>query len=194
MPTRIYLMPLIGTGTLQDGRAPKYMSLFDGDDITMSDYGLEPVCLVAVSNISTAAHNSVVANADVTALPADLTQIIGGQLTAVQTALASINLPGDWVQSGFTYLQVLRVVLLIFKFAQRLNPVLRTTRLFGGGVNLSTQINQLSAPVRTALGSAATSLGFDTSSLAGATTLRAALKAMADQFPNDTLHLGAQQF
>lgn len=194
MSFRIYLMPIGGAGTRQDPRKPKYASSFDGTGYTMMDYGLEPVCLVEVENISAGAHNIVAANPDVTALPIDLSQTIGAQLTVVQNTLAGLNIPENWVQAGFSYLQVLRVVVLVFQFMQRLHGLLPNARLFDTGVTLATRINQLPANVRTALNAAATSFGFDTAGLTGTTTLRQALKAMADQFPSIEVNLGDQTF
>lgn len=182
MAVRIYLMPIIGGTGFTDPRRPKYMTTFPAFTWAMMDCGFEPVAIVGVQDIDVGTHATLVANLDVTALPANLSQQIGAQLTAVQTAVAALNIPEDWIQSTFTYLQVLRVVALMFLFMQRLYGTLPNVRLFGGTVTLATTISQLPANVRTALSTAATSLGFDTAGLTGATTLRAALKAMADQF------------
>lgn len=194
MAIRIYLMPIAGAGTSADPRAPKYSSLFGGANWTMMDYGPEPVCIVGVENIGGAAHSAVVANADVTAAPADLTQQIGGQLTAVQAALDSLNIPSNWITSGMTYARVLRILVFVFLFLQRLNGLLPGVRVFGGGVTLATRINQLPANIRTALSDTATSFGFDTSALTGVPTLRVALKGVADQFPDVEMLLGTGRF
>lgn len=191
MSIRIYLMPIALDE--KGHRGPKYKALFHAD-WTMMDYGFDPVCLVGVENIAVDDHTAVVANGDVTALPADLTQQIGAQLALVQNALAGLNIPENWVQSTHTYLQVLRVVALVFQFAQRLNGALPNVRLFDTGVTLATRINQLPANVRTALSDAATSLGFSTAGLTGSSTLRVALKNMADQFSSIEVMVGSQAF
>lgn len=184
MAIRVYLMPIVGTGMgSSDPRRPKYVNTFLSFTWDMVDYGLEPVCLVGITDVSPAIHTSLTSNPDVTALPADLTQNIGAQLTLVQNALSAMNIPEDWVKVGFSYVQVLRVVALVFLFMQRLHATLPGVRLFDTGVTLATRINQLPANVKTALATTATSLGFDTNGLTGPTTLRVALKAMADQFP-----------
>lgn len=189
MAIRVYLMPIVLDE--KSHRVPKYKALFQAD-WSMMDYGFEPVCLVGVENISAANHTAVVANGDVTALPADLTQQIGAQLTLVQNALAGLNIPENWVQSTHTYLQVLRVVALVFQFSQRLNSTLPNVRLFDTGITLATRVNQLPSNVRTALSDAATSLGFNTAGLGGNTTLRTALKNMADQFSSIEVVVGSQ--
>jgi hypothetical protein len=182
MAVRIYLMPIIGGTGFPDPRRPKYLTTFAGFTWEMLDYGFEPACIVGVHDIDPGTHNTLAANADVSALPADLTQQIGAQLTPVQNAVSALNIPEDWIQSTFTYMQVLRVVVLVFLFMQRFHGTLPNVRIFGGAVTLATQINQLPANVRAALATSATSLGFNTAGLGGTTTLRAALKTMANQF------------
>ncbi len=132
------------------------------------------------ANPSLAQHLLLIAHADVVALPANLDQQIGAQQAVVQNALQTLNIPENWVQSSFTYRQVLRVVALIFQFMQRLNFV-TVDRLFGSGITLSTRFNQLPQAMRQQLIAAANSLGYDTSSLSGTNTLRSILKTLADQ-------------
>jgi hypothetical protein len=87
---------------------------------------------------------------------------------------------------------VLRVVAALFQFHQRYQATSGTSAsLFAGGLTLSSTFSSLPASVRTALRNAAISLGYDTSSLTGASTLRQCLKAMADQWRAvDTIYLG----
>ena len=189
MAWRVYLLPM---GVDEKGhRLPAYIAT-DIPDVatTVLDYGQEAACFLS-ADVSPAQHAALSAHADVTALPADLTQVIGGQLGAVQAALVSLNIPEDWVQSSDTYRQVLRVVATIFLFAQRLSAV-QAARLFGGGVTLATRFNQLPVGVRQALRDTADSLGIDSTTLTGTMTLRQLLKFCGDAAHLFEIHLGTE--
>lgn len=177
-------MPMIGTGAgFSDPRRPKYVETLAGFVWDLVDYGPEPACFVGVQDIDSETHAALIENADVAALPADLTQQIGTQLAVVQKVVSEFNIPEHWIKATLTYLQVLRVILLMFLFMQRLHGSLPSGRIFSSDeVTLATPINQLPMAVRTAWTAAATSLGFDIAGLAEAATLRVALRSMADQF------------
>jgi hypothetical protein len=81
------------------------------------------------------------------------------------------------------------VVAIVFQLAQRLQGLGRN-RLFGGAVTLDTRFNQLPQSVRTDLQDMAASFNFDTGSLSGTSTVRAILKALADQWPNLSVPFG----
>lgn len=187
----IYLLPLVGAGTHDDRRRPAYIATeAPGVEYTLMDFGMEPVCLLHIHTTG-AQDTALQAHADVFALPANVAQVIGGQLAAVQNVLATFNIPEDWVQATMTYRQVLRRIALMCQFMQRL-AVFLPTPLFTGGVTLATRFNQLPAATRTVLQAAAGDLGLDTSGLTGATTLRVILRNLADQLVIDTVFLGEE--
>lgn len=184
-------MPIIGDGSKSTPRQPKYASThLAGINWNMMDYGDEPFCLVAADLGS--GHSALAAESDVTALPADLNQEIGGQLSTVQNTLESLNIPSDWVQSTHTYKRVLRAATLIFQIAQR-HQGLSFGRIFTAGVTLDTQFNQLSSTARNRLLSVAQTMKLDTSGLGGASTLRQILKALADQLEAFNVWIGDNQ-
>lgn len=185
----LYLLPIAGTGATQDARHPAYIATdVPGVPYAMMDYGMEPVCLLHMMT-SPAQDAALKTHADVFSLPATLDQTVGAQLGAIQAALATFNIPEQWVRAGMTYRQVLRLVVLIFQFMQRL-ATLTPARLFTGGVTLATRFNQLAPETRAVLQQAAEDLGFDTTGLTGAITLRILLKTLADQFTLDALMIG----
>lgn len=187
---RLYLMPLIGAGTKDDSRRPKYEAThMAGLSWSMMDYGNEPIGLVGIKDISTATHLLLAAELDVLALPQDLDTQIGAQLATVQNAMESRSIPAGWVQGTFTYRQVIRIVAQAFAFMQRLQFI-TPNRLLTGAVNLDTRFNQLPVAMRNDLVSAANSLQYDTSSLSGTSTLRVILKTMADQWRQIELIIG----
>lgn len=192
MAVRVYLVPIIGTGTRQDPRRAKY---FAGviPNFAMMDYGLEPVGLVA-ADVTTAQNTSISANADVTTIPANLDAApSGGALTATKNALESLNIPAGWVNGTQTYRDILRIVAQIFQLAQRIKG-LGGDRLFPAGVTLATQFQDLPSAYRQVLIDAATSFGWDISSLSGTNTLRVIFKTLADQWGNTPITLGPVTF
>lgn len=194
MAMRFYLMPITGAGVKGDPRRPKYTRTdLAGFDIDVMDAGNETPCLCA-ADVPDATHAILVAYADVTAVPADIDQQIGGSLTAVQAALESFHVPAGWITATLTYRSVLRTVMALFQFWQRYQA-LGGASPFGTGVTLATTFGSLPAAARTALISTAQSLGYATDSLSAGSTLRQCLKAMADQWRAvDTINLGGQQF
>jgi hypothetical protein len=188
MALRYYIAPLIGTGASRDdARRPAYIADL-GVQWGGLDFGLEPFMLV-VADVTPAQHATISGNSDVISLPQNIDNQIAASLTAVQTALESINVPADWVTSGMTYRQIMRLVSAMFLFTQRLHGV-ASLRIFTGGVTLSTRFNQLPAGVRQNLLDAANSMSFDTSSLSGTSTIRQILKTMADQWGSQPINVG----
>ena len=189
MTWHLYLLPIIGSGVKGDARRPKYITNFN--DWSMMDYGFQPVALAAV-DIDDVSDASLSANADVQKIPDNLDQTIGAAaLAIVQSALEDRNLPSQWVTQGITYRELLRTLYGFFSFVQRYATIANTTALLlGRAVTLNTQLNQLSAGVRQNLRDTATSLGLDISGLAGTTTIRAALKNVADQWGRRFFNVG----
>lgn len=194
MAFRLYIVPVVGTGaTRSDARRPKYFSsdaagagnigiIAAGQSWTAIDYGFEPWMVVG-ADLSTSDDNLIVGQVDVMALPFDLAPTLNSaQVTSVQTKLESMNVPAGWVTTALTWLSVVRIVLGMFSLIQRYAGIHGAVSLFSGGVTLNATIGSLPISVRTDLLAAATSLGLDTSGITGSTTIRNALKQLADQF------------
>lgn len=180
MALRIYLMPIIGDGSKLDPRRPKYADThLSGFSWQAMDYGDEPTCIVA-SDLG-AGHAALAAEVDVTAVPSDLNQIVGAQLSTVQSTLEGFNIPAGWINSNHTYRRVLRVVSVLFQISQRYQGKL-FGRIFTSGVTLNTQFSDLPDQARARLLEVSNSFGFDTSGLTGSSTLRQILKEFVDQF------------
>jgi len=187
MAFRLYIVPVIGTGSgRDDARRPKYFETLS--DWSAMDYGFEPVMVVG-ADLSVSDDASVSAQPDVTALPFDLApQLTSGQVTAVRTALEALHIPALWVTTADTWLGVVRSVLGMFSFLQRFGGIYaRQTgtvppSMFTGGVTLNTTFGSLPLAVRTALMSTADSFGISTAGLTASTTVRVILKNLADTF------------
>ncbi len=191
MTQRIYLMPIIGNGTDKDPRRPAYAAIdLSNVDWTMMDYGNEPVCIFT-ADVTGVQHLSLTAHTDVIAVPVNLSNTVGANLVLVQNALSGFNIPSDWVTSGMTYREVVKIVILIFLLAQRIQGLL-PTRLFESGITLSSQLVDLSTNARNVLLNAAQSLNIDPSIFTLSMTLRTALKLAADNIVLSQLIFGGQ--
>jgi hypothetical protein len=180
---RFYIVP---KATDANNRTrPKYVFAM-GLPYTAMDYGLEDTYLVACEP-DAAQHTTLAANIDVIAIPAPIDDAIGlTALTTVQNRLEGMHVPAGWVTQNTTYRQVVGLLGKLFVFMQRFHGLnLRT--FFEAGITLDTRINQLTQAQRNALIDAATDLGLETSAISGSTTIRAALKIVADQLPGFTL-------
>lgn len=189
MPIRFYLLPI---EEFQDAdltfRLPKYVTMPRDPRGPQSipvppqwqymDFGLEPTFLAAL-NLTAGQHATLTANADVTTVPANLDNNVGGQLGNVQAALESLHIPADAVVAGTTYRQILRGIIGIFLVAQQFHS--RSGRLFPAGIDLTTTLGDLSLVVRTKLKDAAEFLGYDYAGLTLTSTLRDVLKTIANQ-------------
>jgi hypothetical protein len=170
-------------------RRPKYFDTLGVPEWNAMDYGLQPVFLV-VSDLTQAQVDSLTANPDVTAVPLNLDNTVGANLATVQSALEALNIPGNWITSGNTYREVLKVVAKIFRFMQRFHA-LNLVALFGSGITLDTTISQLTAAQKLRLTNTSDNLGLDRSAIVVTTTIRQALKIVGDQL--NSIRLAGQK-
>lgn len=193
MAINVYLMPAITRdspdrpGVME--RLPKYRDEYAGQapDFVIL-YGAEDAALVALQDVPAGVHATLAGHADCTAVP-DLSQTVGGQLATVQARIEALKLPAQWVQSSDSYGSVVRVVAIVFLLMERFKG-LGKEKIFQAGITLDTRFNQLPVGVRQDLRDLGDSFGFDTSAVAGTSTLRQILKMMADQWGLLTIHTG----
>jgi len=179
-------MPAIGTGaSREDMRRPKYADamLSAGVRYSCMDYGLMPVFFVA-AEVTPEQHTTLAAQADVIAIPADITQEIGAGVATVQARLEQLRIPADWVTASHTYRQVLRRVLAWFMFAQR-HHGLHGERLFPDAADLETRVGQLDAGLRQRLIATAGSLALNTSAVTLNTSIRQLLGIITNQLSRE---------
>lgn len=189
---RLYVIPIIGSGSgVADPRHPKYVNEA-GLTWSMYDYGQIPWSLCA-ADVTPAQHGALVANADVTAFPADLATTVGAGLATVQAALEAARLPAGWVTAGTSYSVVARTVAGLMQFAQRYTG-LTGQELVPSTINLNTQFGSLTAQRQADLTATANSLSYNTAGLQPTTTLRAILKNLADQWGSRGFVLGGLTF
>jgi len=190
-----YVVPKIGDGvTGATAFSPKYFAgPVNPSGLPFAgalDYGLEDLFLV-VADLDAGQHTTLNANGDVLAVPS-LANTVGAALATVQSKLEAKNVPADWVTAGMTYQQVLARVIRLVGLMQRFHGMFG--RLFIGGLTLNSTISQIPAGARTRLATAAQSMGAVTTSITGATTIRAALVIVADQLQTGGLTFGGVTF
>jgi hypothetical protein len=148
------------------------------------DFGWEGTFLAGV-DVSSAQHTTLSANADVVSIPLNIDSQVGANLTAVQNGLEALNIPMDWVTATHTYREVLRNAMKLFQFINRFTA--RQAVRFFDAVSLNTLVSDLTPGQRSALSSAAESLGLDASGITSDMQLRQALRIVLVQLPPITL-------
>lgn len=137
---------------------------------------------IIVADVSDTQNTLLTDQADVLLIPL-LDNIIQNTTARnrVRSVLETANIPGTWVNTGMTYRSVLRIVLGLFQYHNRLVAIIQR-RVFDGSINLDMTVNQIPSNVRDRLQEAADGLGLDYSWVTGATTIRQLLKGMGDQY------------
>jgi hypothetical protein len=182
MAFRLYIVRILRTGSRDYPYRPEFFQDFPPEVVWWSmAYGHDPWAFVG-ADLSLSDDNFVVGQPNTFALPFDLgAQLTPAQVTNVQNKLESINLPANWVDTSFLWIQVVRIVLGMVTLMQRFKGFNGNVSLFSGGVTLATQVNQLTQTVRDNLTNAALSLGLSTTGITGTMTLRAALRNFGEQ-------------
>jgi hypothetical protein len=185
------LVPAIQVSNPLPSSAPKYTTpgaLGAGLDLvgwSAYSYGVEPIFVLRMPNLSAAQRTALQSQPDALVLPANLDANVSAlALSRIQQTLEAANLPGNWVTTAQTYRDVLRGLRKVMTFQQRWNGLFGD-RLFVAGVTLDTRLNQLSQDQRQKLASVADDLGLDRSQVTTTMALRQALRLMADQLPDD---------
>lgn len=192
MTVRFYLLPIETTGNT---RGPKYFKWRFCQDCTLDvprstkDYGLRPTALVA-ADVTPEQHTFLAGQPDVTSVPANIdNNISAAALLTVRSALEGLKVPGNWVTTGHTYREVLRAVAGLFQFAQR-HHALHGEMLVESNVNLDLVWSEVPASKRQRVQETADSLGYDTSPVTGAWTLRETLQYLANLWGEASFQFG----
>jgi hypothetical protein len=156
-------------------------------------YGQLPSALVA-ADTTDAEHASLIANADVTAIPADLDQQVAAGLNTVRAKLEALGIPADWVVAGDTFRTVVRSIAGLFQFGQAYNGMFAAPLPIVGAGALDLRWSQLTATDRQRFLDCAISLGYDLAFVGNNTPLRQILKALADQWGDRPFFLGGMTF
>lgn len=197
MTKRLYLVPVNHTPT-EGGiyHTPKYLP----HRLDPALPGLEGVYFawevfwlghtaIAMADTDATQHNLLVAQTDVVAVPPLDNTVTAGALSTVQNVLEAGDIPGDWVQVGMTYRQVLRIILGIMQFHKRF-MALSGRRASDGLFALTLRVNQIPQAARTILQNVAAEFNLDFSAVTGTTTVRQLLIGMGQQFASREFEIG----
>lgn len=192
MSVRYYLVPLQTIGSARGPLGLRWRFDESGLDVPWAiiPYGRIGRALLA-ADVTPAQHNVIAALADVVALPLNVDTVITGPgATQAASALEGLGIPGHWVSQVRTYRELARVVTGIFLYMQRLTHLTGANPLTLPGWSLDTVYNTLPQLWRNAMLQAAIDLGYSTSEVTAAATIRQILKYMADQLGDRPISFG----
>jgi hypothetical protein len=122
---------------------PKYCSLDSAEtqysNFSAVPYGAEGYSLIALG----AANAALSAEPDVFTIGTLTDTLAGADVTALDTYLATANVPSDWVTSGMTWAAAARQIAQIHLVAQAIFGS-QGSPIFTGGVTLATQLGSVS--------------------------------------------------
>lgn len=191
MALRFYIVPAIGTGVSpQDGIRPEYFAedqVLGAYHAPHKNYGKDRRFIV-MADLSPSDDNFVVSQADVLALPFDLSAALTiAQANIVRTNLDAIGIPSSLVDNGDTWVLVLRRTLWLFTFVSRFETIYWqqtgqiAPSIFSATVTGTSTLGSLPLAVQTALLATADDLGLDRSQVTSTTTLRAIFRGIVNQ-------------
>lgn len=187
MPVEIFMVPMIGTGTRADPFRPKY-----SNDPAVSSSGAirsskADEC-IAMFNATQLYLDSVAAQTDTlrvaTGANIDSTLTLA-QANAAKTFLENRNIPGEFANQGDTRRQVIRGVVGMFLFCQRMEGKFGVgfkKRAIDAGITFSTQFVDFPQAVKDEFLAVRDDHGWDNMGLTNASTLRQILIRVAQQF------------
>lgn len=194
---RFYVLPIAIDPVM--GRHPKYVSMNDGADgwlvLTrwgMFDYGLIDAALLC-ANVTQEQHEILAAEPDVAAVPENIDGNISEvALPKVVSVLEALRVPAGWVDTTYTYRQILRMFGGLCQFAQRHNG-LHGERLIDSQAQLDLRWNQIPADRQQRIIATADSFGYDYSEITNQWLIRQILKHLADQWGDTPLYIAGQE-
>jgi hypothetical protein len=195
MALSLYLMPMTGTGVPGDRRRPKYMDTIltpNAVEWYGMQYGYQPVCLLA-AEVTPEVHAQIIAMNDDYAFPAAF-QTTGESVGNANASLTKTledqyGIPAQWLTPQMPYTDVAHTIGAMFQYLQRMNGIMGNVFPFAGST-LSDQIKTLPKATQDAMQEAAITMGFSSVGITPNTTIRNAIKLMADQWGATPLILG----
>lgn len=197
---QIYLLSIEQVGTV---RYPKYFKWreFNPTGIkclwNIMDYGFVNTCLMVAHDITQTDHDALILNADVFPFPPNIDQPVSNQST-IDILFEAANLPTNWMTPSTTYRELLRQVAGIMQFNIRYEEQARMDgvflqSLFGNGITLESNWNNLSANQKKWFNDAVHSFGFP-QNVIGNPKLRTLAKQAGDLLANKNFILGGVTF
>lgn len=208
MSIRLYVLP-VEVNTAMNSRGPKYLAWSRDPDPSdnigetawsMLNYGLYPWALAAVE-ATDPVHAALAAKTDVRQIPANLDSQVGAAARDDARAfLEAAAMPGQWIQNGTTWREVVRTVAGFILFAKRYDSIRQQSAPgappLGSQIagNLNVQWGNIPQATRDAVLEAGQSLGYDMGFISDTSLVRAILKTLADLWGNQPVYLGLEPF
>lgn len=185
MATRFYFVPKIGSGASPDDAfRPKYTDA--GFQWQAMDHGFAN-CFLLIADVDEKHHAALSEQPDVLAFPAELnSKITDDDLAALKAKCEALKLPADWLGTTHSYAELVQSAAKMIGLSQRFKGLYRES-LLKDGVTLDSKISEIPGGKGNQLAAAATSLGLDSKDVKPATTIRKAMKVLADQLPDVVL-------
>jgi hypothetical protein len=178
---RNYVMPKI-YGQLYPGSSESrgYRPKYFAHESTWSavDYGDDPIMLVC-SDLSEVDHALLISQPDVISLPNLDDRFTTPRFNALLNWCENNGIPSDKFNANMTCAEILRTMIRIWKFHQRMKGI-GVDGLFRNGRNQERLIGSLSAKLREDIQAAIVSFNWDSNYLNDNLSIRDVLKQVAD--------------
>lgn len=192
---RFYILPVV---EVQEENPPrmmrkaKYLHEMDTPSGGMRDYGLIDAA-VAAADVTQEQHESLVANLDVVSPPEDLDQNVSDiAIPKIKAVMEQLRIPAGWVDTTFTYRQVLRMIVGLFQFAQR-HWGLHGEVLIDNAGQLDLRWNQIPQERRERILATADALGYEYDEVENSWLVRRIFKYLGDQWGEKPFKIGGNE-
>ena len=193
---KVYFIPIEQNGNY---RGPEYFVWrgdLNGPSIacrwSLMDYGFINVGLLVAHDISAADDAAVRIKPGVYAFPDNLDQPITDK-AALTVILEAANVPTDWLTASTTYRQLLRSMAGLFQFNQRYSGISNGQSIFGNGITLDSNYNNLSAQQKAWFVQTMESFGY-LNGVQGNPKLRTLAKQAGDLWGSQPFYMGGFTF
>ena len=183
---RFYLVPIEYGANGEVG--PKYFNWrFDPDPPGIANYSMfRPYGLIewgiVSAEVTQTEHDALALNSDVFAPPENIDNNVGaGAMDQVKTALETMYIPTDWVDTSYTYRQLLRMVAGLFMFANA-HRAMHGEELITAQSQLDLAWSDIPLDKRQRIIATADSRGYDYSEVQPTWLVRRILKHLADKW------------
>ena len=195
MARAMFLVPMTGIGTREIPFSPKYADTPGIDKWAQTDYSSSSVSLMVV-NAPSAVISSIASNPDATILatPQNIDSTVTvAQANALDSLLEGVFIPGNIVSAGDTRRAVIRRLIGIFWFSQRMNGRFGQTwvdRAQANGLTLGTQWQDFPQALKNQFLTVRDSFGLSNAGLNNTSTVREIFAAINVAFSSSPMKMG----
>ncbi len=198
MAKALFLVPMVGAGTRQDPYRGKYTSDASVVQSGTLRYSRADSAIIFLE-APQAYLDSVAAQPDATLLATPTTideAITVGQANAAKAIFEPLGIPGQFINAGDTRREVIRGVVGMFLFSQRMEGRFGEgfkKRASDRGITLDSVWSDFPQALKDEFIDIRDDFGWGNLGLTNSSTLREILKAVSDQFEATPIFIGGQQ-